>query len=337
MAYNTQETRGLNERELQLMQSRKEWTTALGKKTNLLFILSILSIIMTVVVLIITVNAMGSRRYSEVKSALNTLYVCAGISLVLSIIHGGTLLSMGKQMDDFSSAGVMYILAQIASLLKSVFSASGLGSLFNLVSLGLSIAFLLKFCAAMISCFDTIGSGMSASWESFKTVYLVGTIGALGSVFLVLVPGLAGLAVIGVYGFSVMMIIVGIWEIVLLRQSAVEFLEYTFNPAIETRPGASAFHNVKFNGSTTSPRPVPAARNATMSRTDAVKKAEEMRRRREAKAAGIDPSEFEQNDEAKLNAEKEKINTLKQYKELLDAGVLTQEEFDNKKKEILGG
>ena len=32
----------------------------------------------------------------------------------------------------------------------------------------------------------------------------------------------------------------------------------------------------------------------------------------------------------------EQISTLKKFKELLDSGILTQEEFDAKKKEILG-
>ena len=32
----------------------------------------------------------------------------------------------------------------------------------------------------------------------------------------------------------------------------------------------------------------------------------------------------------------EQISALKNLKELLDAGILTQEEFDNKKKQILG-
>lgn len=40
-------------------------------------------------------------------------------------------------------------------------------------------------------------------------------------------------------------------------------------------------------------------------------------------------------EEEEFNKEKESINTLREYKELLDQGILTQEEFDQKKKEIL--
>ena len=65
-----------------------------------------------------------------------------------------------------------------------------------------------------------------------------------------------------------------------------------------------------------------------------------MRKRREAKANGIElpESSDEKSDAPSEDADSEeyKIKMLKEYKELLDSGVLTQEEFDQKKKEILG-
>lgn len=41
-------------------------------------------------------------------------------------------------------------------------------------------------------------------------------------------------------------------------------------------------------------------------------------------------------EEAKIKSQIENLELLKKYKELLDIGAITQEEFDNKKKEIIG-
>jgi hypothetical protein len=339
MSINNQTPGTMNERERQMMMSRMEWTQTLGKKTNLLFGVSIANIIIMIITLVLTFSAMSSNSYGDVEGTVTILYGLATVSIVLAIVFGSTLISMGQYMDDFSAAGALYIASQICSVLKTILgSSSGLGSIFSLVSMGLSIAYVIKFSGAMIACFDIIVSYMSDSWATFKTLFLVGTIGSVACVFGVFFPGLAQLALLGVYGFLIMLVIVGIWQIILLRESAQVFLEYTYDPAVESRSAAGAFRNVHVRPA--GAPPVPAApRSSTMSRSDAIRKAEEMRKRREAKAAGIELPETESaenNGSSNLSGEREKIENLKQYKELLDSGVLTQEEFDKKKKEILG-
>ena len=327
----------LNERQLALAKERKEWTTALGKKLSVLFTISVMNVIILVITFIISMGAISADSYSEVKGASDALIVILIISVVLAIIYGVTICSMGKYNEELSSAGPIYIADQICSVISSFLGRSGAGSLFNLISLALSIAFILKFCSGMISCFEAIASSMASTWESFKTVFLVSVIGMLASVFLVCLPGLAGLAVLGVIGFTIMSI-VAIWQIVILRQSATEMLEYTYDPARESRSNAGAFRNVSVGGS--APRPVPAPKNPSMTREEARIRAEEMRKRREAKALGIELNESsdDKSDISPEDAQNEeyKIKMLKEYKELLDSGALTQEEFDAKKKELLG-
>lgn len=325
----------LNERQLALARERKEWTTALGNKLNVLFIVSVLNVILQVITFIITMSVRSADSYSDVEGAVKALLVVAVISLVLAIIYGVNICSMGKFNDDLSTAGVLYICNQVCSVISSFLGrSSGASSLFNLVSLALSIAFILKFSSGMITCFDAIGSGMSASWESFKTVYLISVIGMLASVIMAIMPGLYGLAVVAVLGFSIMTIIVAIWQIVILRQSATEMLEYTYDPVTETRSAAGAFRNMNISAATHRV-PAPAPQKPSMSREEARQRAEEMRKRREAKAMGIElPKSSEERSDAADEASKVKM--LKEYKELLDSGVLTQEEFDAKKKELLG-
>lgn len=328
----------LNERQAALAKERKEWTTALGKKLNVLFVVAVLNVIILVITFIISMSVISADSYSEVKGAADALVAILIITVVLAIIYGVTICSMGKYNDELSSAGWIYIIDQICSVISSFLGRSGAGSLFNLISLALSIAFILKFCSGMITCFEAIASGMASTWESFKTVYLVSVVGMLASAFLVFVPGLAGLAYLGVIGFTIMSIVVAIWQIVILRQSATEMLEYTYDPAKESRSNAGAFRNVSVGGAAR--RPVPTPKNPSMSREEARKRAEEMRKRREAKALGIElpESSDDKSDISPEDAQNEeyKIKMLKEYKELLDSGALTQEEFDAKKKELLG-
>lgn len=328
----------LNERQLALAKERKEWTTALGKKLSVLFAISVMNVIILVITFIISMGAISADSYSEVKGASDALIVILIITVVLAIIYGVTICSMGKYNEELSSAGPIYIADQICSVISNLLGRSGAGSLFNLISLALSIVFVLKFCAGMISCFEAIASSMASTWESFKTVFLVSVIGMLASVFLVFMPGLAGLAVLGVIGFTIMSIVVAIWQIVILRQSATEMLEYTYDPARESRSNAGAFRNVSVGGS--APRPVPAPKKPSMTREEARIRAEEMRKRREAKTLGIELNESsdDKSDISPEDAQNEeyKIKMLKEYKELLDSGALTQEEFDAKKKELLG-
>lgn len=335
MANNYSGSSQLNERQLALARERKEWTTALGNKLNVLFGISILNVIVIVITLIITLSARSSNSYSDVKGAIDALKIVLVITLILTVIYGVTLCSMGKYNDDLSTAGILYILYQVASIIKSFMgNGSGISSLFQLVSLALSIAFILKFSEGMIISFVSIGSSMSDSWESFKKVYLISVIGMLASVFVMLMPGLFALGNIGVLGFSILSVIVAIWQIVILRQSATAMLEYVYDPETETRSAAGAFRNMNISAAT-SRRPVPTPKKPSMTREEARKRAEEMRKRREAKANGIELSES--SEEQSVDADEEsKIKMLKEYKELLDSGVLTQEEFEQKKKELLG-
>ena len=61
-----------------------------------------------------------------------------------------------------------------------------------------------------------------------------------------------------------------------------------------------------------------------------------MRQRREAKASGSEISAEDSTAKPDLDKEQETIDMLKKYKELLDSGAITEEEFDAKKKELLG-
>jgi len=52
-------------------------------------------------------------------------------------------------------------------------------------------------------------------------------------------------------------------------------------------------------------------------------------------------SKIEENDKFELESDKnvsqlDKFDEIKKYKELLDIGIITQEEFENKKKNLLG-
>ena len=225
MYNNNQGAPQYNAREKAILAERSRWTYEMSRKCNTLFVISIISLILSAVAIIMALSVLTSSRqsYSDLKNTATMVIIIYVASLVLSIFYGATILSMGTYMDDFSSAGGLYIGAQICTFLKNIFgSGNALGSICNLVGAALSIVFIFKFSAGMINCFDAIDNYMAGSWESFKTTYLVGTIGTFASALIAITPGLTGLGFFGVIGFAIMMIIVGIWQIILLRESANE-------------------------------------------------------------------------------------------------------------------
>ncbi|MCR5057149.1 MAG: SHOCT domain-containing protein [Clostridiales bacterium] len=150
-------------------------------------------------------------------------------------------------------------------------------------------------------------------------------------------PGLYGLGMLGSLCFAIMGIVVGIWMIVLLYKSSVEMKAFSTSPIDTTKrtPGAGGFHNISVGSSRPSSARITSTKTS-MSRAEAIKKAEEMRQRREAKASGSEVPETDAPAKPDLDKEQETIDMLKKYKELLDSGAITEEEFDAKKKELLG-
>ena len=329
----------VNERELKLQQERKERARGLSKKLNTLFVVSILGLILLGLIIVTAIyGTVAIREYDvdKAEKAVTMLRLFAIGAIVLAVVQGVTLLSMKEYHDDFGSAGGLFIFSEIMSLLRYLIgTSSGLSSFFSLIGSVLSILFILQFCSAMIASFQAINNGMASDWESFKTVYFVGTIGSIISIVVAIMPGLAVLGVLGVYGFAIMLLIVSIWRIVLIRRSSQEMLYYSVRPIEEERSsGAGAFRNLDLSGQKKKAGP-PAPTKPTMSREEAMERAEEMRKRRQMKAEGLLSEENAETSSKDVKDEQKVIDVLKEYKELLDSGVITEEEFQKKKKELL--
>lgn len=324
----------MNERERLIQTELRARAGELGSKLKTLFGLQIAILGFAAIAFIVALCASGDTA----EDAFWIILFSAIASLVCSVIYCVTLMSMGKYDDEFSGAGALFIAAAICSCIKSIFgTGNGIGSLFSLISSALSIGYMLKFSTGMINSFQAICNGMADDWESYKKAYLVATIGSIASVVVVFMPGLYGLGMLGSLCFAIMGIVVGIWMIILLYKSSVEMKAFSTSPIDTTKrtPGAGGFHNISVGSSRPSSARITSTKTG-MSRAEAIKKAEEMRQRREAKASGSEISAEDSTAKPDLDKEQETIDMLKKYKELLDSGAITEEEFDAKKKELLG-
>ncbi len=324
----------MSEREKILEADRRSRASQMGGKFRALFGIQIALLILAAVLLIVTFTA----NAENVESRLHIIIVIALAVIVLSVVYGVIIISLGKFHDAFSGAGALYITAQIASCIKSFLgTGNAAGSLFSLVASALSIGYMLKFCEGMIDSFESIESGVADDWESYKKAFLIATIGAICSIVVLFMPGLFGLGYLGSIVFAIMSVVVSIWLIILLYNSSVEMTTFSLSPIAPSKhSSAGAFRNISVSGSKSAATYTPApARKPAMSREEAIKKAEEMRLRREGKLPASDSQNQAEKTATDLAKEQETVDMIKKYKDLLDAGAITEEEFEAKKKELL--
>lgn len=209
----------LTERERQQQTALRERCAVLGKKYQTLFWVSIISVIISVVMLVM---AYATRSAGAVL-------VLAASAIVLGIIYAVTLFTLGQYNENYTLAGVAYILLQVTDFIKQM-AGGEIGMLFSLASLGLGIGYVLKYTLAMEECFTLVDGYISDSWASYRKAYIGVTIGSIACVVLAFVPFLAFLAVVGSVILAIVAIGLSIWQLVILNRSANRMIEFSNTP-----------------------------------------------------------------------------------------------------------
>ena len=206
----------LTERERQYQIALRENAAVLGKRFMVMFIISVVSVGLSVITIL---NA-------YVFSNPQIVFSFGAIDLALSIAYVVMLFLIGKYNENFTHAGVAYILAQIASVVKSLILTQ-VGTLFSLMASALSIAYIVKLCTGMEDCFNQVDAYLAETWVSFKKAFLIITIASIACVLLVFVPILSFLAVIGALFCSIAAIVISVWQFVLLYRSSKTMTDFS--------------------------------------------------------------------------------------------------------------
>ena len=309
-----------------ILDSKKAHFNYLGSRLNLMFYCSIISLV---------VGVIGQIFSRTGNSSAGTI---AGIiQIVLALAYGILICTLNSIDDSFVVPGVCYIFAEILSFLGDYTSSAG-AIILGLVSLVCSLVYIFRFVNNLADWLDIAGSYRGDSWRLYLK-FFVAIYVALFAAIVFLVLSLLGLAGLVLILASIGIIVLGIIQFVLLKSSANDCLAYTPRVPQNSHSLSSAMNASAKNAA-------PRGWMCTCGTFNAgfAPKCKCGKRKSEVVTEKPQNTGKLENDQAvnqtptrrdAIKKEQETVRLLKEYKDLLDSGVLSQEEFDQKKAELL--
>lgn len=309
-----------------ILDSKKAHVNYLGSRLNLMFYCSIIS-------LVVGVNGQIFSRTGN--SSAGTI---AGIiQIVLALAYGVLICTLNSIDDSFVVPGVCYIFAEILSFLGDYISSAG-AIILGLVSLVCSLVYIFRFVNNLADWLDIAGSYRGDSWRLYLK-FFVAIYVALFAAIVFQALSLLGLAALVLILAAIGIIVLGIIQFVLLKSSANDCLAYT--PSV---PQNSHLLSSATNASAKNAAPrgwmctcgtfnagfAPKCKCGKRKSEVVTEKPQNMGKLENDQAVNQTPTRRDA-----IKKEQETVRLLKEYKELLESGAITQEEFDQKKTDLL--
>ena len=306
----------------EVMRQKRSEARAIGTRMNVLFYISLASVGLAVAALI------------------KVPYVSI-LGLILNIAFGIVILTIPSDSGEFRNSGIYYLI----SLGLQFFSNYAGVILFVLVvtiaAAVFSLMYMYTFVSATSDSLVDADYGLSSSWETYRTAYTIMNIGLVAIIVLLWIRFITGEAYLFfLLGFSIFAIVLQIWMIVLLGKSGSSLIAYSNLPVTDEPETGSRYGSLRKNA------PAPGSWvcscgkvNPGYSHTCGCGKTQSQvaRDKAEKKMARTASTEKAPAADSSTIADQSKksLELLKELKDLLDQGVLTQEEFDSKKAELL--
>ena len=264
------------------------------------------------------------------------------LSLGLNIAFGIVTLSIPADSDEFRNAGIYYLVSIGLSFLGNYVGVYLFVMVMTIASAVFSLMYMYSFVGAAADSLVDADYGLTDSWDAFRKAYTVMNVGLAAVVVLTFIRFITTSAYLFlILGFSVFAIVLQIWLTILLGKSGSSLTAYSNLPDTEEPETHSRFSSSR--------NAVPAAGSwvcscgkvnpgyshtcgcgKTQSQVARAKAEKRMATRKTSEEKAPNSASSEISEESKKNME-----LLKELKGLLDQGVITQEEFDSKKAELL--
>lgn len=217
------EKKRLTEQERVEQTNLRENCVIAGRRIKIIFWASIANIVLN------NLSTFGLLGASGSMSAKIVSGICAGIGILIAIV----LLSLGRFNSYFRYAGGACLLAQFLNYATASLPEGGIGSMLSVLAMVATAVYILALCSGMNETVNEVDGYIADSWISFKKTYIVVAAGLLISMVMVLLPALSGLAMLGVLVFSIVAIVLSIWELVLLFRSGKAMTSFAKTPIEE--------------------------------------------------------------------------------------------------------
>ncbi|MBO4927148.1 MAG: hypothetical protein J5379_02725 [Clostridiales bacterium] len=202
------------EKELQMELSSR--CLEMGRKFRSMFLIVIAQV---AILAVCTVMRMARETGASLKGLMTMIGVMTVITIALSIAFCAIIFSLGKYYDDFKSAGILFVLYQLCTLLGNMLSG-GAGPVFMLISSFFGVLYVVKLASAMEDSFSMVNAEMADKWESYKKIFVTVNVATIVCVVLLIVPVLSAVASILLVALVVADVVLGVRQFILLGQSA---------------------------------------------------------------------------------------------------------------------
>ncbi|MBO4687835.1 MAG: SHOCT domain-containing protein [Clostridiales bacterium] len=310
----------------EILQRRKEDCRIVGQRMSTLFYILVGSIIVAILQMILK---------------LTLFYV---VSFGLSIAFGVVTMGMPDDEDRFQKAGIYYIVSVVFSFIANL---GFITMLANLVAAIMGILYIFSFVNAASDVLTGVDDQISISWDWLKMAYSILYISLIVAVLLAFTRVLAELALLVILAAAIGVIVFEIWMMVLLYKSGNALTRFANQPIpddvsnVVVRNGVAVRKKQDMNAGGW--QCICGKQNPKYSHTCSCGKtmADSEREKAEKRAAlrnrtsSANRASEKTSASSTMSESRKNVELLKELKGLLDQGVITQEEFDAKKAELL--
>ncbi len=306
----------------EVMRQKRSEARAIGTRMNVLFYISLASVGLAVAALI------------------KVPYVSI-LGLILNIAFGIVILTIPSDSGEFRNSGIYYLISIGLQFFSNYAGVILFVLVVTIAAAVFSLMYMYSFVSATSDSLVDADYGLSSSWETYRTAYTIMNIGLAALILLLLIRFITGEAYLFfLLCFSIFAIVLQIWMIVLLGKTGRSLIAYSNLPVTDEPETGSRYGSLRKNA------PAPGSWvcscgkvNPGYSHTCGCGKTQSQvaRDKAEKKMARTASTEKAPAADSSTIADQSKKNLelLKELKDLLDQGVLTQEEFDSKKAELL--
>ncbi|MCR5721280.1 MAG: hypothetical protein K6G72_02890 [Lachnospiraceae bacterium] len=188
-------------------RERRPWAPT---KFRTLYLIEIVQVILTVLIAL-------SGLVGKVVFLFIMPYFWA--SLAMAIIYLVVVMGLKEYNDLFRTAGLFYISKEILNFISGMFIPEPLKTILGIVTVILSIMYILKFCEACVELLKDKNRNVAESWEryrSYSICYFVAAIIFKILSFIPVINHLTGLFALAAAACSIVLLV---WHIILLRDT----------------------------------------------------------------------------------------------------------------------
>ncbi|MBR5974116.1 MAG: SHOCT domain-containing protein [Clostridiales bacterium] len=303
-----------------ILQEKKRSSLVVGTRMYTLFYILIAGIVIAILHLIL--------KYTFLSV----------INFGVSIAFGVVTLTMPDNENRFRKAGICYILSIVFSFIGDL----GFLSLFmNILAAVAGIVYIFSFVDAASDVLISVDDQLSDSWQHLRVAYSILYISLVAAVLLALMRLLLDLALLVIAGAAIAAVVFQIWMMVTLKRSGDSLCSFANRPIPEDLSNSYISNGVALKRKPDTIKEgwqcVCGKYNPMYSHTCSCGKTKAVsdREKAEKRAALKTRTSSGITTTSASSDSRKNVELLKELKGLLDQGVITQEEFDAKKAELL--